>query len=112
MAFPHKIAVWHMIDIFFDWNNYKVDLYYDRTWTADANFYRLDRNTNSFSYVNALYLYVLSPGGASIVRNIQLCNLMCPGDTQSMFSYAYPSFYISSMWGILISLIFTILYLL
>ena len=65
-----------------------MDLYVDYERVSKTNFYRKDRNTKEFPYVNGLYLYALTPGSEAEISELMLCTERCPGDEKVQFSFA------------------------
>ena len=54
---------------------------------TSTDFYRKDRKVKSFDYVNALYIYALSPNSSFAIKDLKICSEWpCPGDESVSYS--------------------------
>eukprot|EP00826_Nyctotherus_ovalis_P027544 TRINITY_DN2152_c0_g1_i3.p1 TRINITY_DN2152_c0_g1~~TRINITY_DN2152_c0_g1_i3.p1 ORF type:complete len:223 (-),score=0.96 TRINITY_DN2152_c0_g1_i3:82-750(-) len=88
MAFRHSVNNWYRIDIKFNWDDYKVDLFHEYKRIETVDFYRKDRNVEDFDHVNVLYIYALTPKSSFAIKELKLCSEWpCPGDESAVYSF-------------------------
>lgn len=85
-----KPEKWYKVDLLLDWDSQNVAIFLDGKFRHSLKFYSWERDQEKQcleSSINALLLYTLSPGVKSTVKELRLCDDLCPIDDSGAVTY-------------------------